>query len=118
MLSYLLEFTNSQGMHINGAKTKVMSFNMSKAYNFPPEIALSGSDFLEVVTEAKTLGVIISNDLKWSKNTRYIVDMAKSRIWTIRRLKNLGFPEDFILEYIKKRYNQFLSMPSLYGMEP
>ena len=65
MLSDLLEFTNTQGMKINGAKTKVMSFNMSKAYNFPPEIALSGSDFLEVVTEAKTLGVIISNDLKW-----------------------------------------------------
>ena len=31
-----------------------------------------------------------------------------SRIWTIRRLKNLGFPEDFILDVYQKEIQSVL----------
>ena len=46
--------------------------------------------------------------LKWSKNTIYIVDKALSRVWTMRRLNNLGFPEDFILDVYTKEIRSIL----------
>ena len=78
-------------------KTKLLSFNPTKNYNFPPEIGF-GNEYLEVVKSAKVLGVIISDDLRWSLNTNYIVKKAKSRIWALRRLKNLGLDNLFILD--------------------
>ena len=45
----------------------------------------------------------MSNSLKWTENTDLITSKARSRIWTLRRLKKLGFDHKFILEvYIKE----------------
>ena len=35
---------------------------------------------LEVVVEAKLLGVIIDKDLKWNKNTKYLVKEANKKM--------------------------------------
>ena len=59
-------------MKINGKKTKVMIFNKSRKLDFPPEVNFPDSQFLEVISETKLVGVIISDDLKWQKNTDYI----------------------------------------------
>ena len=44
------------------------------------------------------LGLVISDDLKWTKNTDYIISRAMKRIWTLRRLRKLGFSDNFILD--------------------
>ena len=40
---------------------------MSNKYRFPAEISVSSGEILEVVTSTKILGIIISDDLKWTK---------------------------------------------------
>ena len=81
---------------------------MSHKYLFPPEIYLSDGQILDVVSESKILGVIISSDLKWSKNTDYIVSKAMKRIWILRRLRKLGFEDKFLIEVYKKEIRSLL----------
>ena len=59
-------------MKLNKKKTKVMIFNFSKKYKFTTSLQID-EETLEVVDQAKLLGVIITNDLKWDKNTEYLV---------------------------------------------
>ena len=83
-------------MKINQEKTKIMVFNMTKKWQFPPEIGFQNQKFLEITKQSKILGVIISNDLKWSQNTQFIVEKALRRIWTLRRMKKLGLSNEVI----------------------
>ena len=55
-------------MLINNKKTKNMLINFTKNYQFGSRLSLD-QDILEVVSEAKLLGTILTNDLKWEKNT-------------------------------------------------
>ena len=76
-------------MKLNKDKTKVMLFNSARQSDFMPKIEVDGQN-LDVVEEFKLLGVMISSDLKWQANTEYITKKAYSRLWMLRRLKNLG----------------------------
>ena len=96
-------FTDNQKMKINEGKTKIMMFNKSNKLQFPPEIGFTAQKNLEYVSQAKILGIIITDDLKWSENTDFITKKAMSRLWTLRRMKNLGISKDIIYDvYIKE----------------
>ena len=95
-------------MKINGEKSKLMLFNMTQKYRFPPELSFSDGNYLEVLDSMKVLGVIISNSLKWKENTDFITSKARAEIWTIRRLDNLGFDDQFILDVYKKEIRSIL----------
>jgi hypothetical protein len=80
-----------------------MMFNRAKNYTFPPELYFGDGSFLTVISEVKLLGVIISDDLKWAKNTQYIVKRAMKNIWTLRRLKKFNLDILFLRDiYIKR----------------
>ena len=95
-------------MAINQAKTKVMIFNMTRMLQFPPELSLAENEFLEVVEEAKVLGVILSSDLKWTKNTDFIVQKALKNMWVLRRMKNLGFDDHILKDIYQKEIRAVL----------
>ena len=59
------EFSNINLMKINEKKTKLMVFNTSKLYDFPPEFSFSNDEILECVDEYKLLGIQIHSNLKW-----------------------------------------------------
>ena len=61
------EFTSQNKMKINPTKTKIIQFNKSRKHDFPPELSLSSNEKLEVVSEIKLVGVVVSQDLKWQK---------------------------------------------------
>ena len=63
---------------------------------------------LECVRQSKILGLVITDDLKWYQNTKYITERALSKIWTIRRLKNLGLTNDFIFDVYTKEIRSIL----------
>ena len=44
----------------------------------------------EVFEETKLLGLIVSSDFKWKKNTEYITEKALSNFWMLRRIKEVG----------------------------
>ena len=67
-----------------------------------PDLEMEGNK-LELYEEMKILTVVMSSDMKWSSNTKYIVDRAYSRLWMMRRLKNLGVgPDDMMDVYLKQ----------------
>ena len=88
-------------MVINKSKTKLILFNTSKTLDFTPKIELSGQ-ILDVEAQVKLLGLWITNDMNWSKNTNYITQRGFHRLWILRRLKQLGAPiKDLIDTYMK-----------------
>ena len=69
------EWTESRKMQLNQKKTKCLVFNFSKDKQFTTNLKLKG-EMVEIVDHSKLLGVIVSNDLKWDRNTNQIVKNA------------------------------------------
>ena len=86
-------------MYINKEKTKVMIFKSSKKYDFMPEVKLEKGDCLEVVSDLKILGVVISSNMNWKKNTDLVCKKGYSKLWIIRRLKILGASRKTLLDF-------------------
>ena len=82
-------WTKNQKMVINKKKSKCMIFNYTKNYKFSTRLAIEG-EILETVEETKLLGTVISNDLKWRKNTENIVKRANKRIELLRKISTFG----------------------------
>ena len=103
-LTSLEEFTSKKLLKIKEKKTNLMKFNFSRSHDFPPELEIKGFDNqLEIIKETKLLGVILTDDLKWSKNTEYICKRAYKQMWTLRRMKVLDVDPYIILDvYIKE----------------
>ena len=58
-LQELKNFTDSKLMKIKESKTKIMKFNFSQNYDFPPEVQVDGfKNELEVISHTKLLGLI------------------------------------------------------------
>ena len=91
-------------MKIKEKKTTVMKFNFSKSKDFPPEISVQGfNENLQVVKEARALGVLITDDLKWEANTKFICAKAFKNMWTLMRMKKLKMDSHDKLDvYIKE----------------
>ena len=70
-LNEINSWTTKQRMLINKNKTKKMVFNFTNKYQFSTRLTLE-NQILETVKETKLLGTIITDDLKWDKNTDYI----------------------------------------------
>ena len=66
------QFVSENKMVINKDKTKVISFTKRRKWDFPPEVHFSDGTHIEYISETKLVGVIVSEDLKWHKNTAYI----------------------------------------------
>ena len=107
-LDIFRQFAQENNFKINHQKTKVILFNPSHKYLFPPELSFSHSEYLDVVRSANILGLRISDDLKWSENTDSIVSKAMKRIWTLRRLRKLGFSDSFIIDVYTKEIRSIL----------
>ena len=63
-------YFNEHKMKINSKKTKAMIFNSRMKTDFMPKLFLQDGYQIEVVGEIKLLGIIITSDLKWGKNTK------------------------------------------------
>ena len=99
VLNEMEDFCEKKEMKIKEKKTNLMKFNFSRNFDFPPEMKLTGfNSNLEVVKEARLLGIIITDDLKWSANTSSICSKAYKKMWILRRLKVLNVGQDLLLD--------------------
>ena len=87
------QWTHDQKMMINVKKTKTMIFNYTDNYNFTTRMTVNNQN-IEVIDSTKLLGTIISNDLKWDKNTTEIVSKANARMALLRKVAEFGAPVD------------------------
>ena len=83
------QFVEENKMVINKQKTKVISFTKSRKWDFPPELYFSDGTPIEYLSEIKLLGVMVSQDTKWAKNTDYICQKARQKLWLLRRMQKL-----------------------------
>ena len=72
-------------------------FNQATKVDILPKVRLN-DDLIEVVDEAKLLGIMITNDLTWHKNTQYIIGRSYQRMWILRNLKKYGANDQTLLE--------------------
>ena len=93
----LKEYAEDNKMVINEAKTKIMVFNQARKVDILPKVRLN-DDLIEVVDEAKLLGIMITNDLTWHKNTQYIIGRSYQRMWILRNLKKYEADDQTLLE--------------------
>ena len=76
-------------MVINQKKSKTMIFNFTQNYQFSTRLKLQ-DEVLETVQDAKLLGTVLTNDLRWEKNTQHIVKKANARMQLLRKISNFG----------------------------
>ena len=84
-------------------KTKQILFNFNRDRQFTTDVELKREP-LEIVNEVKLLGVIISNDLKWHKNTNYLTKKVN------RKMRMLHIAAKFTRnrEHLKHIYKTFI----------
>ena len=88
-----------------------MKFNVARSHDFPPELVIDGfHNNLEVITETKLLGVIVTSNLKWSANTEYICKRAYKKMWTLRRMKVLDLDPWIICDVYVKEIRSLLEL--------
>ena len=77
------KWTEENLMELNAKKTKCMVFNFTKKHKFTTDLTLKNQK-IEIVDQAKLLGLILTNDLKWEQNTDYLVKDANRRMVMLR----------------------------------
>ena len=80
-----------------------MCFNFTKNYQFTTRIKIDGQT-LPILDQTRLLGVIITNDMKWSENTKSLIKRANSRMDILRKLVPFSPP----LEDMKQVYISYI----------
>ena len=107
-LADLEDFSNKNKMKVNKNKTQVMLFNKSRKWDFPPKVIFSDGKQLEVVSQVKLVGVILSDDLSWHKNTQYICERARLKLWILRTMVSLDLGHDYLYDVFCKEVRSIL----------
>ena len=82
-------FASINNMKINKKKTKMIKLAYARSLEFSPELTFVDGSSLDTMTETCLLGVVISHDLKWAKNTAYICNKARRKLWILSRMQFL-----------------------------
>ena len=91
---------NYHDMKLNLDKTKVISFNFSRNFQFDPQLTID-DEALDIVDETKLLGLTITSDCKWNKNVKNTKAKGNGRLWFLRRLKLLGAKQETMIDIYK-----------------
>ena len=84
-LTDISQWTNKQKMLLNTKKSKTMIFNYTTNFQFTTRLSLEGTN-LDVVKYTTLLGTIITDDLKFDRNTDALIKKAYIRMQLLRRL--------------------------------
>ena len=84
---------------LNEKKCKEMRIQFSRVENSCHPLTINHKE-LEIVSHAKVLGVIISNDLKWNSHIECVINRNSKRLYFLRQLKRAKLPRgDMIYFY-------------------
>ena len=103
-------FVADNKMIINKTKTKVISFTKSRKWDFPPEVEFADGTLIEYIPETKLVGVILCESLRWHKNTAYICQKARQKMWLLRRMLKLGLDVATMFDVYTKEVRSILEL--------
>ena len=104
------KFAQENRMIINKQKTKVLSFTKSRKWDFPPNLSFSDGTPIECIPSVRLVGVVVSQDLKWFQNTKYICDKARRKLWILRRMQSLELTQLQLFDVYTKEIRSILEM--------
>ncbi len=90
-------WTKDNNARLNTIKTKEMCISFIKNYIPPPDVIINGIP-IEKVDMAKTLGIIVSKDLKWQKHVEYVYSKAAPRVYFLCMLRHAAVPPEDLVE--------------------
>ena len=105
----ILEYAKLNDMKLNLKKSKFMLFNQCRNFDFMPSMQIDGCD-IQLVESMRILGVVISTDMKFNRNTEYIIKRAFKKVWMIKRLYNLGATKSQMLDVYIKQVRSILEL--------
>ncbi|KAI3358993.1 hypothetical protein L3Q82_015376 [Scortum barcoo] len=85
---------------INVKKTKEMIVDFRRGRHLPSPLYIGGTA-VEVVSSFRYLGVHISDDLTWSKNTSCLIRKAHQRLYFLRRLRRAGMGSSVLTSFYR-----------------
>ena len=90
------EWSSVNNMKLNVSKTKELRVCFSKLIPSFAPITIRGQE-VDGVSEAKLLGVVLSDDLKWNRHIDYICKKAVKRLYGLRLLKRNALPSHILI---------------------
>ena len=85
--------TAKDKMLINPDKCNAITWNFSQN-NTPPQNLILNGNIIPSVSKIKLLGVIITDDLKWSENTLHVCSKVNRKLFILCLLKQFGFTRE------------------------
>ena len=99
-LNRIQSWTHEKQMALIKTKTTYMVINFTKKFQFSTRLTLE-NQLLEEVSECKLLGLTLTNDLAWQKNTETIIKKANTRMIILHKLYEFNLPmEELVNMYI------------------
>ena len=99
-LEQICNWTSQNKMKLNTRKTNAMIFNFANEFQFSTRVSVE-NEVMDIIGEAKLLGVIINNDLSWDSNTNSLVKRANTRMRILHKLVEFDVPvEDLVTIYV------------------
>ena len=101
-LQQIDNWTEENMMKLNEKKTTNMVFNFTKDCQFTTEISLKNVK-LETIDKTKLLGTIITKDLKWHENTKYIVRKANQNMRLLHKFSKFTTNKSHLIHIYKSQ---------------
>ena len=95
-------WTEENKMKLNEKKTTNMLFNFTKDFQFTTDITLK-NEKLETIDKTKLLGTIITKDLKWHENTKYIVKKANQKMRLLHKFSKFTTNKPHLIHIYKSQ---------------
>ena len=95
-------WTELNKMKLNEKKTHNIIFNFTKDHQFSAEVKLKNEN-LEVVNKTKLLGAIITSDLKWHENTKFIIKKANKKMIMLHKFSKFTNNKSHLIHIFKSQ---------------
>ena len=89
-------------MKVNEKKSKNIIFNFTRDHQFSTEIKLKNEN-LEVIDKTKLLGAIITSDLKWHENTKFLVKKANRKMIMLHKFAKFTQNKSHLIHIFKSQ---------------
>ena len=100
-------WTEENKMMINQKKTLNIQFNFTKNKQFFSDIVLK-EEKLKTVNQTKLLGTIITDELKWDENTKYIIRKANQKMRMLHKFSKFTKNKSHIMHIFKSQVRSVL----------
>ena len=97
-VSNIQRWSDNNLFRLHNDKCKELRIDFKKNNSIFPPIYVNGKP-LEVVEEAKLLGLTITSDLKWNKHVSNIVSKCSKRLYLLVQLKRAKVPKKDIIQF-------------------